>query len=608
MRLRPSFAHWVEIRVPREQIVLALEALAASGAIELEDDPTAGPADAKTELRQMLGRIRDLEQRYRDELPTDERSPPRLVETPEHAARESLGYLRQWCLDLVRNRRAVRGLERQRHRLSLLAECLAAMHDQSEGLDGFSHPTRFLAKQMLACPKEVLNDPRAEKVLSEVFPGERHDFWLVAGIPEHAALMDSAATLLACRPVDIPDWLSGDAGAQRQLVSERLAAVEEALRIREAAIAAHRADPGIRETLANVRILDWYAGITLRETYDHTGCRLAGWTPAGEADQLERVLREAGVEASVVFTEPTVFNAAPIALDGSYWAAPFRWVMSRFGTPSQSEVDPTPVLAVVVPLLFGFMFPDVGHGLILALVGLVLARRSPAGQILMRCGVSAALFGAAFGEFFGIHGVLPAPLGVPLEQPLRVLGMSLVIGAGLLLLGLVFSGVEAAWQGQLRHWALDGAPVLALYLAMLIAIVWPAALLAAATAVVWYIVGAFVLCRPNGLGCVGGRVGHLLEATLQLAINTLSFLRIGAFALAHCALSLMVVELASAIDSFVLRAVAFVLGQALIIVLEALVVSVQITRLVLFEFFIRFLRLEGRPYRPMAKPPAHHAA
>jgi V/A-type H+-transporting ATPase subunit I len=320
------------------------------------------------------------------------------------------------------------------------------------------------------------------------------------------------------------------------------------------------------------------------------------------------VLDDAGIRASVVFTEPGGFSEAPIALDSSSWAAPFRWLLSRFGTPARTEVDPTPVLAAVVPLLFGFMFPDVGHGLVLATAGLVLARRSPAGEILLRCGLSAALFGAVFGEFFGIHGLLPAPLPAPLEQPFLVLGLSLAIGAGLLLLGLVFSGIEAVWQGQLPQWALDGAPVLALYLSLLLATVWPIAVVAAGAAVVWYLLGAVVLCGKQGVRCVAGRIGHLLEATLQLAINTLSFLRVGAFALAHSALSLMVVELVSMIDSLVLRALWFVLGQLVIIVLEALVVSVQVTRLVLFEFFIRFLRLEGRPYRPIAKPPGHHAA
>jgi len=89
-------------------------------------------------------------------------------------------------------------------------------------------------------------------------------------------------------------------------------------------------------------------------------------------------------------------------------------------------------------------------------------------------------------------------------------------------------------------------------------------------------------------------------------MNTLSFLRVGAFALAHCALSLVVIQLTLLVDNLLLRGALFVIGQIIIILFEGLVVSVQITRLVLFEFFIRFIRLEGRPYRPLTLPTAIH--
>jgi hypothetical protein len=87
MRLRRSLAHRVEVRAPRDQIVPGPEALATSGAIELEDDPTAGPADATTELRRTLGRMRRLAQRFQAGFPTDERPPLRSMETPADAAR-----------------------------------------------------------------------------------------------------------------------------------------------------------------------------------------------------------------------------------------------------------------------------------------------------------------------------------------------------------------------------------------------------------------------------------------------------------------------------------------------------------------------------------------
>ena len=606
MHLRPSLANWFEVQIPRDQTVWALEALAASGMIELEDDPMAGPREGKEELRRILGELHRIEVRHAALLPTDEVPPPRLLATPEDAARQALATVRRWFTVLLRRERHLRRLERDRDHLNLLAECLTAMHGQSEGLEGFGKGSRFLYKQILACPRGQLAEPTAERVVSEVFVGDRHDFWLVAGAPDHASLVDSAATLLSCEAVAIPDWLKGSVPEQWRALSERLAEAERAIAEADAALVAHRADPGVRTALANASVLDWYTGIELRETEDHKACNLAGWTAASSPAEIEDVLRRAGIQATVVFAESGSFEPPPIALDEARWLAPFRWLVALFGTPARTEVDPSPILAFMVPLLFGLMFPDVGHGLVLVAAGVVLSRYSPAGAVLVRCGLAATLLGFGFGEFFGIHGILPAPFGRPLDHPIEILVGSLALGVVVLLLGLVFSGVEAVWRDDLRRWMLEGAPVLVLYLSLLTALLLPPALLGAGIAVLWYVIGAVLLCRPARMRCVGARVGHLFEASLQLAMNTLSFLRVGAFALAHCALSLVVIELTLSVDNLVLRGALFVVGQIVIILFEGLVVSVQITRLVLFEFFIRFIRLEGRPYRPLTLPTAIH--
>jgi V/A-type H+-transporting ATPase subunit I len=109
--------------------------------------------------------------------------------------------------------------------------------------------------------------------------------------------------------------------------------------------------------------------------------------------------------------------------------------------------------------------------------------------------------------------------------------------------------------------------------------------------------------RPTVRAALGA-LGELLEHTVQVLINTLSFARVGAFALAHAGLSSAVVGLADAAGQPLIYALVLVLGNALILVVEGLVVSIQTTRLVLFEFFTRFFRAEGREFRPLAAPPA----
>jgi V/A-type H+-transporting ATPase subunit I len=97
-------------------------------------------------------------------------------------------------------------------------------------------------------------------------------------------------------------------------------------------------------------------------------------------------------------------------------------------------------------------------------------------------------------------------------------------------------------------------------------------------------------------------VGDLLMSAFELVMNTLSFLRVGAFALAHAALSSAVMTLADAAESLWLIGLIILVGNVFGVVLEGLLVFVQTTRLVLFEFFIRFLRAEGRLFRPVGGP------
>ncbi len=99
-------------------------------------------------------------------------------------------------------------------------------------------------------------------------------------------------------------------------------------------------------------------------------------------------------------------------------------------------------------------------------------------------------------------------------------------------------------------------------------------------------------------------VAELVERLLQILINTLSFARVGAFALAHAGLSSAIVALMAAGDNPVAQTLVLVAGNVVVLVLEVMVVSIQTTRLVLFEFFTRFLAAEGRIFRPLAAPPS----
>jgi len=254
-----------------------------------------------------------------------------------------------------------------------------------------------------------------------------------------------------------------------------------------------------------------------------------------------------------------------------------------------------------VPLMFGYMFADVGQGLVIAVAGFLLRKRWPLARLFVAGGISAVVFGVLFGSAFSLHAFHPLWLA-PLDDPLTILLVPIIGGGLLLTLGLLLSATEALWRGEFADWMAKDAGFIAVYLGLLSAFVWPAGMVVAA-------IGAAMFCLGHAwhagrVAALGSALAELIERTLQIMINTLSFARVGAFALAHAGLSSAIVALMHASGHAVLAGLVLVLGNALVIVLEGLVVSIQTTRLVLFEFFTRFLIAEGRVFRPLPPPPS----
>jgi V/A-type H+-transporting ATPase subunit I len=288
-------------------------------------------------------------------------------------------------------------------------------------------------------------------------------------------------------------------------------------------------------------------------------------------------------------------------LRNPWWAQPFEVFTRLVGMPGDASADPSALLAFAVPLMFGYMFGDVGQGLVLALVGWLLRDRMPVLRLLVPGGLAAAMFGFVFGSVFSLETVVHPLWVAPLEHPLPVLAAPIVGGALLLVLGLLLGALEAWWDGLFARWWTEDAPVLLSYLGLALAFVDARGWLLVAMGAVWAM-GAAAL-EQRGPKAMPGALGEWLERSLQLAINTLSFARVGAFALAHAGLSSAVVALADAAGNPVGHVAILVLGNALILLIEGLVVSIQTTRLVLFEFFTRFFRAEGREFRALAAPP-----
>lgn len=600
MPLRPAQAKWFETYIPRDQTVRATAVLAETGVVQLELAPRLKEMLDRDRLRFFLDRFDALAAEHAADLPSGVAHPTTLVGDSVHIANQALHRLRTWVdqVDYVNEHLAQ--LRSEHDHLLLLAECLSAMHPAGLDLENVFRETALLCKCLFVCPRNHALLPEMEGVIERVARGPQHSFLYFVGSPEQR---DAIAHLMAdgaCDQVGLPAWMEGDAAQQKYLLLAQLALKAHKIADFDNQLRALRKDASMAEACANVETLRWYLEHAANKPGERKFCHVTGWTTCADPQRLQLALHGAGIEAMVRFPAPPSNREAPVALLDAWWARPFQPLLRMWGTPGGSEVDPSGLLALVVPLLFGYMFPDLGHGLVLALFAAFFSRRWPEIRFLLPCGISAMFFGLVFGDVFGFEDIIPALWLKPLDHPIAVMAVPLLFGVLLMLLGLALSGVAAAWQGRLREWIwLEGA-VLLLYASTLVGLFQPVAFWLAGLALIQYFVGTLLLeRRPSALFTA---FGQLLLSAFELVMNTLSFVRVGAFALGHAALSLAIMTLAEGAEHPLATALMLIIGNLFSLVLETLLVYVQTTRLVLFEFFTRFLREEGRLFRPLRPP------
>ena len=604
MMFRPAQARWFETYVPREQTVKAAEVLASTGVVQLETDPRVAEPVDEERLSDFVEAFRALAAGHAHDLPGAGRQATALVGDPLHLANQALHQLRVWSARVEFLKAHVEHLRGELRHHELLAECLQAMRQAGLDLDSVFHKTRFLCKCLFACPRGGACEAEMDAEVDVIVHGSQHDFLYIASLPDQRHAIRHWVVERGCEQMGIPAWLSGEHEEQVRKVCAHLTRTHDELVELEGELKALRRDPAMAEARANVDTLHWYLRHAAGTLTEGPFCHVTGWTTARNPLQLREALEKAGIRAVLRLPQPPARSAPPVATLDNWWARPFQPFLVMWGTPDRLTVDPSGLLPVIVPLLFGYMFPDVGHGLLLVLLGLALYRRSPRTRFLMPCGLAAMVFGALFGEVFGFHGLVSPLWMKPLDDPLAVLAIPMGFGVVLMLLGLAFAGFEAHWRGELRAWLLLDAAVLLLYVSLLAGVFTPRAFWFTGLAIVQYFIGALVLASAGERGmALLNAAGQLLLSIFELAMNTLSFLRVGAFALAHAALSLAILTLAEGVDSPWAWGLIILLGNLFGVVMEGLLVFVQTTRLVLFEFFIRFLHAEGRLFRAVGKAP-----
>lgn len=601
--LRPQPTRWFELLTARDDLTVAVEALARSSCVELEIRSEEVMRLRLPDLEERLETYHRLAERYhpywpsRDELLRTEPPGP-----PLRTLERALARMEEWrhsADPLVRRHERLNG---EGGTLSLLEEWLLAVGEESALRPSLlKFATGSFPAHLFVLPREGGFPPVRPTVLGETVRSERHLFLLAVGPRREMRSLEQAVAGAEGRRVRVHEALKGTVAGSIHAIHLRRKAIRREQEAIDSELRALSERHDLFRALGDTERLQWFlrnlSGLPVTEHF----AWVTGWTSDTGDGRLNRALRESGVRALLRFTEPPEDADPPMLMRNPRWARPFEMFARLFGMPGPREADPARLLALVVPLMFGYMFGDVGQGLVLATVGVFSYRRWPTLRILVPAGLASALFGFAFGSVFSREDVI-APLWLhATEAPVTVLVVPVIAGAVLLLVGLVLNGMEASWRGEGRNWLWRDAGLLPLYAGLVAAPAWPGGVWVGMAGLGWYVLGAARVSRNIGAFLAG--LGELAEQLLRLAVNTLSFARIGAFALAHSGLSIAVATLASATGNPLGFALVLAAGNLVIILLEGLVVSIQLTRLLLFEFFVRFLRGEGRLFRPLTAPP-----
>ena len=388
----------------------------------------------------------------------------------------------------------------------------------------------------------------------------------------------------------------------------------------------------------------------------------SGWTPADTAADISRDLfRLTGGRVAIKAYSPEELPSVqegkekvPVAMKHSAFVKGFEGVVFSYGAPLYGTIDPTPLVAVFFTILFGLMFGDVGQGLVLLLAGFLTSAAGPKvfsklksySVPLVSVGIASMVMGLLTGSVFTREDMLIAPTrfiteaitGNPIDRFLHIMPMAseggslmkmlfffgFTVGIGVILnsAGLLINIInrcilkkyEAAFfsktglAGLLMFWyalfialrVIFGGrfkwfDFLGLFIPVFCIFFGP---------VIWRIISKERPVLEHGLMAfiMEGFV-EVLETVSTYISNTVSFLRVGAFALSHAVLSFIVFrfseELAnSGIAGSVTAVFIMILGNIIIIVLEGMIVAIQVVRLQYYEFFNKFFVETGVEFAP----------
>lgn len=359
---------------------------------------------------------------------------------------------------------------------------------------------------------------------------------------------------------------------------------------------------------------------------------LSGFVPESKTALLKSKIEKISSDAIVMFNDsedvPEMFKI-PTMLRNNTIIRPFEALVKMYSVPNYKELDPTPFFALTYLILFGMMFGDIGQGLVFVIAGTLLTSKiGSIAKIVQRIGISSMIFGVFYGSIFGMEELIPALLIRPMENINTILLVSIGIGVVFMTISyfIGFYNLKLRKEYAKLYFDKNGIAGFVFYIGFLLLLVNIAylggkvdvnisSMLTIISVAMMIITSVFMFMKPKlaekfeensptdsvhkeEFSPVESGF-ELFETVMGFFSNTLSFIRVGAFAINHVGLFMAFHALGQMIGNSIGNVLMIVLGNIVILVLEGLIVFIQAIRLQYYELFSKYFTGEGIDYDPI---------
>ncbi len=508
-------------------------------------------------------------------------------------------------------------------------------------------------------PERLVEVTEALSRRAVVVPLDRPGYLMAVAPKKGRWALDSELARFEFQPAQFPPDRRGVPAEMLSAIRDELTQVEHGLSVVERRKAAMRADLG-RELAEMMGELELHAAVDAAlQTLSSTGSvqKVTGWIPRrrlqGVLDGLEALTQG---RIAVRVSDPSEMSEVksgkvkvPVSTPHGRVTRSFERMVFSYGTPLYGTIDPTPFVAIMFVVLFAIMFGDVGQGFVGVVIGLLINsgkvasfegyRRKHFGTTFLIAGLASMVSGLLYGSVFANEHLLePLTLSVTsslfgrpmahiislegFQKIILFFGITIGFGAIINSVGLLINIVNLArsrdWEhallsktglaGALFFWyalslgvrMVAGGPPIGPVDFGVIAV--PLLALFFREPLIHLVKGHRPLFKEGVFSFVIEGVIEVLESAIYYVSNSVSFLRVAAFALAHTVLSTIVFLLSDMVGGapggLAFRILVILIGNGIIVVLEGLIVTIQVVRLQYYEFFSKFFNETGEEFSP----------